>query len=153
MMRAMLYRLSAGLPCRLITTPDSAPYLERYYLGTLFGWRFYLHRFVGDDPDLGLHDHPWLLAFSIVLAGWYIEQRRHGYEVVRWFNLLTGDSFHRVILPNSRPVWTLFAHRTGRAKTWGFLDNDRFTPYAYQREGGRPDKWWLTAPTGREVRG
>ena len=76
-MRKLLFWLTSHLPCRIIAEEGSV-YLERYYLFTLLGWRFYLHRFVGSDPDRGLHDHPWSRAFSIILAGWYWEQTRSG---------------------------------------------------------------------------
>lgn len=163
MIRKILHRITDRLPCRIINGPDGEPYLERYYLATIAGWRFYLHQFVGDDPDRGLHDHPWTRAFALVLTGFYIEQTRTGHRPVRWFNSLTGDTFHRVILPSSDTVWTLFAHRAGDVKAWGFLRDHEstaaprgtqvFTPYQYQNEGGRkPVEWWLTARTGAEVR-
>lgn len=160
MMRRFLMWLSARLPARVITQ-DGEPYLERYYLFDALGLRFYLHRFVGDDPDRGLHDHPWRFAFSLVLAGWYIEQTRQGARPVRWVNFLLGDSFHRVILPSSLPVWTLFAHRIGDVKVWGFMSELTgtsvhgamvFRPYQYALEGGKPERWWLTAPKGCEIR-
>lgn len=157
MIKSILYKITDRLPCRIISDSD-APYLERYYLGSVFGWRFYLHQFVGSDPDRGLHDHPWSKAFAIVLAGWYIEQTRSGIAPVRWINGLVGDSFHRVILPNDEPVWTLFAHRIGNAKPWGFLTHpdadgvQSFQQHKYAKEGARPVNWWLTAPTGKQVR-
>lgn len=168
----ILMAISGRLPCRIINDGDT-PYLERYYVGTLFGWRFYLHRFVGSDPDRGLHDHPWSRAFSIVLSGWYWEKTRSGVRPVSWFNSLTGDTFHRVILPNmaspldlpnmrrERPCWTLFFHRVGDVKPWGFLSKDGlldfpycqvFVPYDYAKEGGKKADWWLTAPKGKDVR-
>lgn len=166
MMRTFLTWLSGRLPCRLIND-GGRPYLERYYLFTVIGWRFYLHQFVGSDPDRGLHDHPWTRAFSIILAGWYFEETRSGTRKVRWLNSLTGDSFHRVLLPQSysikggfadRPCWTLFFHRVGHSKTWGFMrtvpDSDGvaiFEPHRYLVEGDQRH-WWLNAPTGREVR-
>lgn len=157
-MHALLYWITDRLPARMIDGPQGERYLERYYIGTLFGWRFYLHQFVDDDPDRGLHDHPWTRAFSIVLAGWYIEERRTGKAPVRWCNSLTGDTFHRVILPSSQPVWTLFFHRAGNAKPWGFLEPIEgedgaalFSPYRYTREGDIRE-WWLRAPKGREFR-
>lgn len=168
-MNRLLYWLTGFLPARLISD-GTRPYLERYYVGTLFGWRFYLHRFVGSDPDLGLHDHPWRRAFSIVLSGWYREQRRDGMRIVRWFNTLTGDTFHYIVLPNEGkrtpsgelielPCWTLFFHRVGNVKSWGylrdsqelgarFLGKQHFIPHTYEREGSQKD-WWLKAPKGR----
>lgn len=148
-----------------------------HYLFTVLGWRFYLHQFVGSDPDRGLHDHPWSKAYSVILAGWYREETRSGARTVRWFNSLTGDTFHRVVLPvnviadwlypdssvKTRvpiPCWTLFFHRAGDVKPWGFWRPEpasaftgeaRFEPYTYKREGSKKD-WWLTAPTGNELR-
>jgi len=155
----LLYWLSGFMPCRLINDGDR-PYLERYYVGTLLGWRFYLHRFVGSDPAGALHDHPWSKAYSLILSGWYWEETRSGTRRVRWFNSLTGDTFHRVVLPVSmwrkgtkridKPsvCWTLFLHRAGDVKPWGFWrDVDgvtRFEPYTYAREGSQKD-WWKTA--------
>ncbi len=73
MIRRALYRLTAGLRCRLISR-DGRPYLERYYLGRLGPVTAYLHRFVGRDGDEETHDHPWR-AISLVLAGSYREER------------------------------------------------------------------------------
>ena len=165
-MSRFLWWLTARLPMRVIND-GTRLYLERYYVGTLLGWRFYLHRFVGSDPDRGLHDHPWTKAHSIILSGWYWEETRSGTRKVRWFNSLTGDTFHRVVLPvrweghgldarfNEQPCWTLFFHLVGNVKPWGFLQPITgehgeegakvFVPYTYSREG-RQDNWWLTAP-------
>jgi hypothetical protein len=171
-MARFLYWLSSFLPCRIIDG-DDGPYLERYYLATVFGWQFYLHRFVADDPDRGLHDHPWRLAFSLVLSGFYYEQTRMGTNKVRWFNWLTGDSFHRVVLPwylgpsDRLQCWTLFFHGP-TVKSWGFMREllngeilnkewrgglpARFEPYTYQREG-KQDRWWKLARKGRNAPG
>ena len=171
-MNKLLYWISGFLPCRYIND-GNVRYLERYYLFTLLGWRFYLHQFVGSDPDRWLHCHPWKMAFSIILSGWYWEETVYGTRKVRWFNWLTGESKHRVVLPCSLdgfrdlgcaehhgvdPCWTLFFHRAENAKTWGFYQSIDghpeallFVPYQYTREGNQRD-WWLTAPTGKELR-
>lgn len=169
MIKAILFWLSGFLPLRVIND-GNRPYLERYYLCTVLGWRFYLHRFVGSDPDRGLHDHPWSKAYSLILSGWYWEETRCGMRKVRWFNSLTGDSFHRVVLPCAStpdrdwflravcpdrirdvPCWTLFFHRVGDAKDWGFL-RESATPgqFVYRVHdygmGGKNSEWWKTAP-------
>lgn len=161
MIRSLLTRLTNRLPVRIISD-DGTPYLERYYVGTAFGLRCYLHRFVGSDPDRGLHDHPWRFAFSIVLAGWYIERKRDGDRVRSRFNALTADTFHRVILPEgATDAWTLFVHTTPGVKDWGFLRYSRMQPhdlavwekYHYPQTGGVKDpRWWLHAPKGRDIR-
>jgi hypothetical protein len=155
-MNKLLHWLSGFLPFREISD-GNVPYLERYYIGTVCGWRFYLHQFVGSDPAGALHDHPWRMAFSIILSGWYWEETSYGVRRVRWFNWLVGDSKHRVVLPLSLddkppPCWTLFFHAVGDAKKWGMYtridgqpDALLFTPYIYTREGSQKD-WWITAP-------
>lgn len=177
-MSAVLYWLSGWLAFREISE-DTRLYLERYYLFTVLGWRFYLHRFVGSDPAGSLHDHPWKLAFSIILAGWYWEETSYGTRKVRWFNWMVGDSKHRVVLPHSTnayfehgmmksrfdplPCWTLFAHNVGKNngkdKAWGFYTDLKmpdcpgamaFHPYRYEKEGDQTD-WWLTAKSRRQL--
>lgn len=149
-MRALLFWLTGFLPCRFIDDQGKR-YLERYYLGKLFSLTFYVHRFVASDPDRGLHDHPWRKAWSLILSGWYFEERRIGVHPVKWFNRLTCESFHRVILPRDlmnqskelwsavpglwdsefhkfpKECWTLFFHTEGRPNRWGFLRTDPAT--------------------------
>jgi len=156
MIRRILMSISGRLPCKIIKDGDQ-PYLERYYLCTLFDVRFYLHRFVASDPDRGVHDHPWRWAFSIILAGWYLEESRYfaSTRPVRWFNFLTGESFHRVLLPYGTQVWTLFAHKAGRAKKWGFLRDKGQLGIVYiphTQKKNEPEDWWTTAPKGKEFR-
>ncbi|MFL9912065.1 hypothetical protein [Paraburkholderia sp. RL17-337-BIB-A] len=155
-MRGFLFWLSGRLPCKIIHD-NGQLYLERYYLFTVFGTRFYLHRFMASDPDCGLHSHPWRWALSIILAGWYWEINSYGTERVRWFNFLVGDSFHHVVLPLDRgvnSVWTLFIHRAERAKSWGFLrDKGQIGMMYVPHKPGPDDAWWIGAPRGRyEVR-
>lgn len=165
-MKILLYWIAGFLPCRIIDH-EGQSYLERYYLFTLLGWRFYLHRFVGSDPDGSLHDHPWSRAYSVILSGWYWEHTRSGARRVCWFNSLTGDTFHRVVLPQVHPMfpqdgvkpcWTLFFHREKYVKEWGFWRSAGFTskgvsaefyPYIRRRDDERPD-WWKRVPKGRD---
>ena len=161
-MNRLLYWLSGFLPCRLIND-GALPYLERYYVGQAFGRTFYLHRFVASDPARGLHDHPWSRAFSIVLSGSYWEETRTGRRHIKWFNALTGDTFHRVILPDGYgtpgSVWTLFFHGP-YVKKWGFLKPVdishadgvlMFLPYTYtDRASSGINRWWETAPKGKD---
>lgn len=166
-MRRFLTWLSDRLPAREITH-QGQPYLERYYVGTLVGyWRVYLHRFVGSDPD-GLHLHPWRWGCTVILAGWYLEQRRFGHRVVRWFGIVNGDTFHRVIKPEGADVWTLFIH-SPRVMNWGFLRElvhfsfgcmpgkiRRDATWRYEEVGDAEPKshgdWHLKAPKGRDLR-
>ncbi|CAM2143682.1 conserved protein of unknown function [Pararobbsia alpina] len=152
-MKALLFWISGFLRCRIISDGDR-PYLERYYLFTAFGTRAYLHRFVGSDPDRGVHDHPWPWALAIILFGWYWEQRRSGTRIVRWLNFLTGDTFHRVLLPKDRgvhEVWTIFIHRNAKVKPWGFLRTNADEVVTYRVHASAPSDWVGTALRGRNV--
>jgi hypothetical protein len=158
-MKKILMLISGNLPCRIISE-GRRKYLERYYLFTVFGVRFYLHRFVGSDPDRGLHNHPWRWAASLLLRGYYFEETHYGTKAVRWINGLVGDSFHRVILPPGiTEVWTLFFHRAEKAKSWGFLREKGqlgtiFEKYQYKSsELGKDGEWWKIAPKGNNCEG
>jgi hypothetical protein len=142
-----LYRFSSGRPLRIISD-DGKPYLERYFLFRILGITAYMHRFVGSDPDRGLHDHPWSWALSVILYGSYTEQLEGRERRVRWLNWLRGTTYHRVLLdhPNDE-VWTIFIHRAKRSKTWGF----RNAPGEEKRVASSPgsNEWWFKVPVGR----
>lgn len=157
MLRRLLLAIADRLPCRVISE-DGTPYLERYFVFHAFGVRCYLHRFVGSDPERGLHDHPWAWGLSVGLAGWYLEERRDRTRVRRWLTPLGPDTFHRVIKPHgSDDVWTLFLHSAGDVKPWGFLVRDAigqggtWEPYDYQGKA-KNHRWEKTALRGWQVR-
>ena len=170
MIRRFLLWLTARLPVKVIGR--GSPFVEWYYLGTPFGlFRVQIHRFLRSDPD-GLHDHPWGWARTFILTGWYLEERRDTIRVRTAGDTyaLTGDTFHRVVLPiGAREVWTLFIHGP-YVKHWGFLQPHRMLlpqregpswsdPFGglweYQarpKHGHRFENWHLTAPKGRDIR-
>lgn len=131
-MERFLFWLTDRLPARLIQD-DGVNYMIRFYLFTMFKRRFYIHMFLASDPDRGIHNHPWRKAWSFILLRWYFEELRgpanqtgmasKGRRVrkVKWFNSLTADTTHRVILPDDKPVWTLFVHTVGDVQEWGFF--------------------------------
>lgn len=159
-MRRFLFNLTAIYPVRFIK-PDGNPYIERYYMGRVFGITIYLHRYVGaDGRDSGVHDHPWSWAVGIPLAGGYIERvmvrlcSLHGVItrtrfVGRFsFNWLSSNKAHQItaIIPET---WTLFLHG-GRCKGWGFYE-DHGSAIVYTNSiGDKTDKgaWWRDAPVG-----
>lgn len=167
-MNSLLYRLTAKMPARLIK-PEGRPYMERYYVGQLFGVTFYLHRFVASDRERHLHNHPWAWGRALVLTGRYTEEcvtdispaAPEGCVVelrgVSFWNRVNGNHFHRIAWV--RPgTWTLFMHgkrsRVGpnqRTKGWGFLElQDHYV--VFQRYiSSNPTRWWLTSPTGENV--
>jgi hypothetical protein len=159
MLRRLLSKISDRLPARHIRH-EGKPYLERYYVGTVLGIRIYLHRFVACDED-GLHDHPFRYSLSLLLAGWYYEDRWGKRYTRRWFNFIGPNDFHRVVLPShaAHDVWTLFMH-VPRTKPWGFLRasaqgaHGPVFQYLPQSEPSDPalSLWHLTAPTGAQLR-
>lgn len=161
MIARLLYKFAMTRPLRVISD-NGSPYLERYFLFQFLGWRCYLHRFVASDPDRGWHDHPWRLAVSLLLVGWYYESRTFETRKIRWLNILTADSFHRVVLKDvcpdaPREVWTLFFHTQEDVKLWGFMRGSKrsaqlaWWPYSYS--GKKKNFHWETvAPKGRDVK-
>ncbi len=166
-MKKLLYWLSARRPCRLIHSGNQR-YLERYYLGQLFGLTFYLHRFVAADGDRALHDHPWRMCLGICLAGGYRERRLRWLDpekgldcVIRQvrpgaFNWISASTFHQIESVR-KETWTLFIH-TRKIKQWGFIekvghsregDTTSITPvYVSDRDTSSHSQWWKTAPSG-----
>jgi len=113
-------------PPDFIIGGQADPYLERWFViprNRLFN--IYLHRFLRDDDDRALHDHPWSNC-SILLEGEYTEHtiepggipRRAVLRKSAWRFRLSGRFAHRVEL-HAGECWTLFI--TGpRYREWGF---------------------------------
>ena len=133
----LLLWLTRNRPCRLIHI-DGQPYLERHYMGRWFGRYVYLHRFVRDDHERAVHDHPWRRAGALVLTGHYTEERAiitcrgvfRFRQQIRWFNRIergaTYADTHRITA--TRPeTWTLFWHGAW-VFPWGFYDLQRTAP-------------------------
>lgn len=113
---------------------DGSPYLTRILLPRVFGVRPMIHKFHRPDGDRALHNHPWTWMVSVILRGSYTEERRlepeeiNGTDApatqtrrVRWFNVLTDKTFHRVAELHGE-VWSLFI--TGpRVQDWGFKED------------------------------
>lgn len=148
-----LFRITAKRPMRLIEV-NGEPYLERYYIGALFGRQVWLHHFVRNDAERHVHDHPWS-ALSVVLAGGYDEETpgkdwrsypvtyRHRAPALNW---ISASKRHRIVavLPGT---WSLMivGPRTGRG--WFFYGADGSTTRG--PSGG--DDWHKTAKTRGHV--
>lgn len=167
MIRRFLYWWTNRLPGRIISV-DGKPYMERYFVMRLRGgWAVYVHRFVGSDPNPGVHNHPWRQAVSLVLAGGYEEVRlcdmsqRWMLHKKRWLhplsiNWIGPNDFHRIVMTDGQDCWTLFAHGP-RSRGWGFLSRDdsgqsRFAEHVPPERDGENDRWWQMAPTGLQLR-
>lgn len=105
---ALIARVTKRLP-DFVIGGHAAPYLLRWWLiprNRCFN--VYLHRFLRDDDDRALHDHPWPWC-SVLLRGHYIEHtiaaggihRRKGRDAPG-IRFASARRAHRVEL---RPVW------------------------------------------------
>ena len=106
------------------------PYLIRWHLLPPFtNRRAFIHKFVGDDEDEALHDHPWP-SWSLLLRGQYREHTPQGSRVFRagaWIPR-SAEYQHRIALIDGKPAWTLFI--TGRkTRSWGFWCPQGFRPW------------------------
>ena len=110
------------------------PYLERYYLlfenrPKWFPFNIVLHKFLrSDDPNCGLHDHPWPWM-TIVLSGGYWETTLKGtfWRGPGFIQACSAKKLHRISIENKKSkksTWTLFIMGK-RSKEWGFLNNDK----------------------------
>ncbi len=112
------------------------PYMLRWYIIPRNRWlNIYLHKFLRDDEDRALHDHPWWFL-SLMIRGRYLEWTpctdddhplATNVGVMRYAPSLAfrrATHTHRIELPkdkagNIRPTWTLVL--TGRrVREWGF---------------------------------
>lgn len=106
---------------------DRCPtYLYRWTLARAFGCALYLHKFVGNDWTLDLHDRPKRFI-SIGLRGGYQEETVLDLLPIRcvedfrapWIRSFPARHTHRLSLLGDRPCWTLvITLRTVRK--WGF---------------------------------
>lgn len=111
------------------------PYMLRWYLFPRNHWlNLYLHKFLRDDDDRALHDHPWWFA-SFMLAGRYKEHLPNGTFQRRVWSLAFRRSTHRHRVELDKdsngkaiPCWTLVV--TGpKIRTWGFWCPRGFVPW------------------------
>lgn len=150
--RGWLRKLVTGAP-HMVIGGNTDPYLLRWYLIPRNPFlNVYLHKFLRDDDDRALHDHPWWFV-SVILRGGYIEHTEFsdGTKVLRcrtsvidvlspwWKRSIAyrpASWRHRVALPHTEtggrvPCWTLII--TGRrSRTWGF-----WCPTYFHRDGQR----------------
>lgn len=117
---------------------QAAPYMLRWYLIPRNGFmNLYMHKFLRDDEDRALHDHPWWFV-SLMICGRYSETVER--EVEFDDKLLDAKQVierntpsiafrrathrHRVVLPKDSsgkpiPCWTIVL--TGsKTREWGF---------------------------------
>lgn len=133
-MKNWLKQLISGEPHFIVGGEDN-PYLYRWYLIPRNRYfNIYLHKFLRDDDDRALHDHPWWFI-SLILKGGYFERVKQTVLRRDRFSLAFRPATHRhrVILFRDalgpkQPCWTLII--TGRKKRiWGFWCPKGFVPW------------------------
>ncbi len=103
-------------------------YLTRRILVKSRWLSIYLHEFHIPDGERSLHNHPWTFALSLILTGSYVEQRMgRGPKLMRFFNFLTANTYHRVSSLNGT-VRTIFIGGP-RTQDWGFMVKGRHVPH------------------------
>lgn len=137
-------QLLSGEPHFYIGGKDH-PYMLRWFILPRNRWlNVYLHKFMRDDDDRALHDHPWWFV-SLMLWGSYVETRpARSWEPLAYYRRREGwfrdfrrgwlsivyrraTDQHRVSLDNGH-CWTLVI--TGpKVRTWGFWCPKGFVPW------------------------
>jgi hypothetical protein len=95
------------------------------------GFGVYIHKFVGDDWSMDLHDHPKRFV-SVGLRGAYLEETP-GQQIrvyrAPWVRTFPADHVHRISLPlPSKPCWTLVVVLR-HVREWGFWHDGRWWPW------------------------
>ena len=121
-----------------INGADRCPtYLYRWTILRLFGCGVYLHRFVGDDWSLDLHDHPKRFV-SIGLCGRYFETtpRTEKEFVAPWLRSFPASHVHRLRVYPGEECWTLvIVFRAVRQ--WGFWNSGLWIPWREYVKGSK----------------
>lgn len=147
-----LMHFTRNKPMRLIEI-NGDPYLERYHIASMFGFKIWLHRFIRNDSERHLHNHPWH-ALSVILTGGYREiVALDGYRNMDIIdhnapsiNVIKASKTHRILQvePNT---WTLILRAPRLTDFWFFVDEDnKFTPVK-----SADDDWHKTAGNREQV--
>lgn len=100
-------------------------YMRRFWLLRFGPLQIRLHHILAEDPGRGHHDHPWPFR-SVILRGWYWEQREGGRHMRReagdTYRMKRGQ-FHRIVQVADGGAWTLFI-AWGARRGWGFKRAD-----------------------------
>jgi len=113
---------------KILRISDSTPlwpgvywYMRRFWLLRLGPLQIRLHHILAEDPGRDHHDHPWPFR-SVILRGWYLEQREGGRHMRReegdMYRMKRGE-FHRIVQVADGGAWTLFI-TWGARRGWGF---------------------------------
>lgn len=121
-------------------------YMHRWWLFNPYGylqgekgarWKWLpsirVHHILREDLDEAMHDHPWN-ARTIILQGWYIENRLENGAVVQhgrgsgMTSKLAFGEYHKITSVSAGGVYTLFFTWKYQG-VWGFLSNGVKVPF------------------------
>lgn len=149
-----IIRRAQRTPYYPITSRDGSElYMDRWWLFNPYGkgpnnetlparWNWLpsirVHHILRSDDDEHLHDHPWD-ARTIVMRGWYIEERPYGmtpygpgtYAIARirgYTGAVKFNQFHRIAEVSPGGVYTLWFTWKYQG-TWGFDVEGKKVPY------------------------
>lgn len=114
-----------GVPEEINGNHRCHTYLYRWTLGSFSWGKIYLHKFVGDDWSLDLHDHPKRFI-SIGLKGSYLEENEAGKKKYSapWIRSFPAQHKHRISTPWGT-CWT-FVIVLRTVRNWGFWHEGEF---------------------------
>lgn len=109
-------------------------YLYRWELFRTSWGKVYVHRFVGDDWSLDLHDHPKRFV-SIGIWGSYLEETSAGFRryCAPWARTFPAEHRHRLMTPWGE-CWTLLLVLK-TVREWGFWHDGQFYPWRSYVDG------------------
>jgi hypothetical protein len=126
-----------------VENPDEN-YMVRWRLVQTPWFGVYIHRINTPDRRSTLHDHPWPFV-TVVLRGGYVEDygetttgKYHSYTYQcgsrTWracsVHVMRKTDAHTITELRRSPTWTLvFAGLRKPEPSWGYWDEDGFTPY------------------------
>lgn len=110
---------------------DSEPSLQRWRVLKAGPLALYIHRFLRDDADQELHDHPWD-SLSWLVSGSYIEMTEDGSSVFHTgkITLRRAEYRHRICVPDQLHEAVVSVFLVGpKRRSWGFWKEGEFTPF------------------------
>lgn len=127
------------------------------------------HRLHRPDAERDPHDHPWVIAVSVILSGWYAEElydeqgKLIDTRVLRAgdVNVITHRTLHRIAEVAPGGATTSLFLGFGRVRKWGFVDRDtgdwtefsRYLSQAQQTKVAAPENFQEAHKTAQPVTG
>lgn len=95
----------------------ASEYIVRLHVVKTPWFAICLHWIRKADPEPFHHDHP-VTFFSLILRGWYKEQRAWGEQLNRWFNWIRDTDIHTI--KECDPNTLTLCFMGPKTREWGF---------------------------------